>query len=119
MPARLERFQQSGDLHFLTFSCHARLPHLGDPHVCSLFEHALEAVRRRYVLFVFGYVIMSEHVHMLVSEPKRATLAHAIQALKTSVAKQCEQKPFWLSRYHDFNVYSREKHIEKLRYLHR
>jgi putative transposase len=119
MPARLERFQRGGDLHFLTFSCHARLPYLGDPNVCGLFEHALEAVRRRYVLFVFGYVIMPEHVHMLVSEPKRATLAHAIQALKTSVAKQSERKPFWLSRYHDFNVYSREKHIEKLRYLHR
>jgi putative transposase len=76
-------------------------------------------VRRRYVFFVFGYVVMPEHVHLLVSEPKRAALDHAIQALKTSVAKQCEQRPFWLARYYDFNVYSAAKHREKLRYLHR
>jgi putative transposase len=119
MPARLERFQQSGDLHFLTFSCHARLPYLNDPLVCERFEHALETVRKRYVFFVFGYVIMPEHVHLLVSEPKRTSLAIAIQALKTSVAKQHEQKPFWIPRYYDFNVYSRAKHTEKLRYLHR
>ena len=97
----------------------ARLPYLSDPSVCDSFERALETIRRRYVLFVFGYVVMPEHVHLLVSEPRRATLANATQALKTSVAKQSEKKPFWLSRYHDFNVYSRAKHTETLRYLHR
>ena len=76
-------------------------------------------VRRRYVFFVFGYVIMPEHVHLLVSEPQRAGLEHAIQALKTSVSKQCQQRPFWLPRYYDFNVHSEAKHKEKLRYLHR
>lgn len=119
MPARLERFQNSGELHFLTFSCHGRLPYLGDPKACEVFERALEMVRMRYVFFVFGYVIMPEHVHLLVSEPKRAGLDHAIQALKTSVSKQCKHKPFWLPRYYDFNIRSTEKHTEKLRYLHR
>ena len=92
MPSQLERFQETGDLHFLTFSFHARLPYLNDPHVCELFEHSLEAIRRRYVFFVFGYVIMPEHVHLLLSELKRFTVAHAIQALKTSVAKQCRER---------------------------
>jgi len=26
---------------------------------------------------------------------------------------------FWQPRYHDFNVYSRKKHVQKLRYIHR
>ena len=119
MPARLERYQQGGDFHFLTFSCHDRLPFLANPRSCNLFEHALETTRRRYVFFVLGYVIMPEHVHLLVSEPRRATLDRAIQALKTSVSKQSEQRPFWLARYYDFNVHSEDKRIEKLRYLHR
>jgi putative transposase len=76
-------------------------------------------MRKRYVFFVYGYVIMPEHVHLLVSEPKRAKLDRAIQALKTSVAKQCDEKPFWLPRYYDFNVHSELKRKEKLRYLHR
>jgi len=56
---------------------------------------------------------------LLVSEPARGVLAQAIQALKTSVSKQSAQRPFWLVRYYDFNVYSQEKRIEKLRYMHR
>jgi len=119
MPDRLERFQHSGGFHFLTFSCHARLPYLASTAASDLFEHTLEAMRRRYVFHVFGYVVMPEHVHLLVSEPRRAVLAHAIQALKTSVAKQSRQRPFWLVRYYDFNVRSETKRTEKLRYLHR
>jgi putative transposase len=76
-------------------------------------------MRRRYVFHVFGYVIMPEHVHMLVSEPGRGRLDSAIQALKTSVSKQSDQRPFWLARYHDFNVHSEEKRVEKLKYIHR
>jgi putative transposase len=117
--ARLERFQHEGGLHFLTFSCHGRLPYLASESACELFERSLEATRRRYVLFVFGYVVMPEHVHLLVSEPRRGMLDRAIQALKTSVAKQSSQRPFWLARYYDFNVRSEAKRIEKLRYIHR
>jgi putative transposase len=119
MPDRLERFQQTGDSHFLTFSCHDRLPYFGAAQASALFERSLEAMRRRYVLFVFGYVVMPEHVHLLVSEPRRGMLDRAIQSLKTSVSKQCTQRPFWLKRYYDFNVHSEEKRIEKLRYIHR
>jgi putative transposase len=62
---------------------------------------------------------MPEHVHLLVSEPKRSSLDRAIQAIKTSVSKQAMERPFWLPRYYDFNVFSGEKRIEKLKYIHR
>ena len=119
MPDRLQRFQESGDLHFITFSCQDRSPYLCDGCSREIFECSLEAIRRRYVLHVYGYVVMPEHVHVLLSEPKRFALDTAIQALKTSVSKQCRQSPFWLPRYYDFNVFSQKKRIEKLRYMHR
>jgi putative transposase len=119
MPTGLKRFQQGGGSHFLTFSCYGRLPYFSDPAACRIFEHALEMTRRRYVFHVFGYVIMPEHVHLLVSEPRLETLARAIQGLKTSVSKQCRQQPFWLARYYDFNINTEDKRIEKLRYVHR
>jgi putative transposase len=119
MPSKLERFQHAGGFHFLTFSCHGRLPYLATAAACDLFERSLEMVRRRYVFFVLGYVIMPEHVHLLVSEPSRLALDRAIQALKTSISKQSVQRPFWLVRYYDFNVRSEAKRIEKLRYMHR
>ena len=119
MPSKLKRYQKTGDFHFLTFSCYNRLPYLTGAAVIEQFERALERARRKYVFHIFGYVVMPEHVHLLVSEPKRGTLDRAIQALKTSVSKQSVQKPFWQARYYDFNVWSQSKIREKLRYMHR
>ena len=62
---------------------------------------------------------MPEHVHLLVSEPRRVLLAKAWQALKLSVSVQRSERPFWLHRYYDFNVFSPDKRTERLRYIHR
>jgi putative transposase len=76
-------------------------------------------MRKRYSFVVCGYVVMPEHVHLLVSEPKKALLSKAIQALKLSVSVQSRERPFWQARYYDFNVHNEEKRVEKLRYMHR
>ena len=119
MPSRLKRYQQAGGGHFLTFSCHGRLPYLHQRAAYELFLRSLEQTRRGYAFHVFGYVLMPEHVHLLVNEPKSGTLARAIQALKTSVSKQSPQRPFWLPRYYDFNVRGEDTMGQKLRYMHR
>ncbi len=85
----------------------------------ELFEDALERVRRRYQFVVGGYVVMPEHVHLLVNEPRRALLSKAIQALKLSVTMRSRERPFWQAHYYDFNVSTHEKFVEKLRYIHR
>lgn len=122
MPWSLQRIQQAKCLHFLTFSCHHRDPLLSDPRSRDLFEHTLERVRQWYGFFICGYVIMPEHVHLLISEPERRTLAQVLQMLKQNTAHQLhtpEGSPFWLPRYYDFNVWSEDKKVEKLRYMHR
>jgi putative transposase len=119
MPNGLVRYQQSGCFHFVTFSCFHRLPHLGRVEAQSLFERSLEVMRIRYDFVVSGYVIMPEHVHLLMSEPTNALLSKAIQALKLSVSVQQTERPFWQARYYDFNVHNELKRVEKLRYMHR
>ncbi len=119
MPSRLKRYQQTGDLHFLTFSCCQRRPLLRTSDHRDLFERVLENARIRYGFFVCGYVIMPEHVHLLVSEPKDRPLSSALNGLKLSVSKQIGVGQFWEQRYYDFNVWTEKKRIEKLRYMHR
>ena len=119
MPRGLVRYQQTGDFHFLTFSCYRRLAYLNPAAARELFESALERIRRRYCFVVAGYVVMPEHEHLLVSEPRRGTLARVVQALKLSVSLRRPERPFWQARYYDFNVHSEEKRVEKLRYMHR
>jgi len=121
VPWGLKRFQQSGHLHFITFSCYHRLPLLSGPHARNLAERALEQSRRRWDFFVTGYVIMPEHMHLLISEPERGQLWQVIQAIKQSVSRRLASsgESFWQERYYDFNVWSERKRIEKLRYIHR
>jgi putative transposase len=70
---------------------------------------------------VYGYVVMPEHVHLLVNEPEGGPLSIVIQSLKQTVARMLrfEGPHFWERRYYDFNVWSERKRIEKLRYIHR
>lgn len=121
MPSRLKRFQESGQTHFVTFCCYHRRPSLISAAAKSMFEDALERVRGSFRLRVFGYVVMPEHVHLLVSEPQRGKLSHAIKSLKQGVARRLIGKAehFWQKRYYDFNVRDHTQFVEKLRYIHR
>jgi putative transposase len=121
MPSGLKRYQEKRDLHFITFSCYHRDPLLSAPDARVLFEKVLERTRVRYGFFVTAYVVMPEHVHLLVSEPERGTLASAIQAVKQSVSRTLigEHEHCWQERYYDFNVYTAKKRIEKICYIHR
>jgi putative transposase len=118
MPTGLVRYQHTGHFHFLTFSCHRRQPFFRSAKGRSLFERSLETMRIRYDFVVSGYVVMPEHVHLLVSEPRATVLSTAIQALKLSVSVQSRQRPFWQARYYDFNVYTPRKRSEKIEYMH-
>jgi len=144
MPEHPRRFYGGRDLHFLTFSCFQRQPFLNQADRAELFLRILERARRRYRLVVAGYVVMPEHVHLLVSEPQRENLSTAIQALKLGFVRSLRiladagvpmsrkrgetwgtprpasiPERFWQARFYDFNVWTEKKRIEKLRYIHR
>ena len=121
MPSNLQRFHDSGQTHFITFSCWHRRPNFADAATRPVFEAAVERVRRAFLLRVYGYVVMPDHVHLLLSEPRRETLAVAIKSLKQGVSRRLigSAPRFWQKRYYDFNVHSQEKFQEKLRYIHR
>jgi putative transposase len=114
----LERRQGEGDLQFVTFSCYQRRDHLENAAARDLFEEALARMCRCHQFDVFGYVVMPEHVHLLLGEPAKNLLAVALQALKISVSKRAKESPFWQARYYDFNVFTWSKRVEKLDYIH-
>jgi putative transposase len=70
---------------------------------------------------------MPEHVHLLISEPERSTVANAIQSLKISSSMRStrlcnggeQRPPQWQKRYYDRNVRDYDEFVEKLRYIHR
>jgi putative transposase len=121
MPSNLKRYQTEGHYHFITFSCYRRLPYLDNDRARIVFEEALEKLRQRHQFFLFGYVLMPEHVHMLLTEPKVRPLGTTLSVLKGETSKllKGERVQFWQVRYYDFNVITSRKFVEKLRYIHR
>jgi REP-associated tyrosine transposase len=121
MPWSLLRFQQTGDIHFITFSCYRRRPLLQSSASRDYFEATLEHVRRWYGLCIIGYVVMPEHVHLLLTEPERRSLAIAIQMLKQVSGRKLaipDKSPFWQRRYYDRNVRGTEELYNALNYIH-
>jgi putative transposase len=147
MPWGLTRFQHSGQSHFVTFCCYHRGRLLTTDESRRIFELALERVRRKFRLQVYGYVVMREHVHLLLSEPQldtsggrtaplkpkdglngpplgelqQHTLADAVKSLKQGVSRRLigAAEHFWQKRYYDLNIRDYPQLVEKLRYIHR
>lgn len=124
MPSGLRRYHHSGQSHFLTFSCYHRQLRFQSAVAYGLFLTCLENMRVKFGVYVYGYVVMPEHVHLLVSEPKRQTLADAMHYLKLSFTKRLRREsatakgPFWQARGYDRNVRNAEEFAVKLRYMH-
>lgn len=66
LPYGLKRLQKAETLHFITFSCFQRLPFLESPGPKDTVEAILEQMRARNQARVYAYVLMPEHVHLLL-----------------------------------------------------
>jgi putative transposase len=64
------------------------MPFLDSVAARESFERELERVRCWYGCYVTGYVVMPEHVHLLISEPERNTLSVVIQMLKQITSRK-------------------------------
>jgi putative transposase len=139
MRNRLKGYCGLGHLHFITFSCYERRPLLGRPHARNLFVKVLGEVREAHGFLLVGYVVMPDHVHLLIGEPRRGTVSTAWQVLKQRVSRSTvgkrrpelehqrelqipgptqEAPRFWQRRFYDFNVWSWRKRKEKLEDMH-
>ena len=139
MPRNLHRYYGAGYLHFITTSCYQRSALLGGPANRDLFLEVMEQVRRRYRFVVVGYVVMPEHVHLLLGEPERGDPSIVMKVLKQSFARRLlgrtraaadprqsslwdtalTEGHVWQHRFYDFVVFSEKKRVQKLRYMHR
>jgi len=135
----LKRYYGSGDLHFVTFSCYRRRPYLGTARARNRFVRILQEVRIRHEFELIGYVVMPEHVHLLIGEPAKGNPSRVLQVLKQKVSRALrrtqvrptkqmvfrfddqeeESKAFWQRRFYDFNVWGEKKLKQKLEYMHR
>jgi REP element-mobilizing transposase RayT len=87
MPSGLHRTYGAHHLHFITSSCYRRLPFLRTARSRDTFLAILEQTRERYRFVVVGYVVMPEHIHLLLTEPEVGSLSTVMQVVKQRTAR--------------------------------
>ena len=135
---KLRHYDHLGTARFITFSCLKRHKLLTEPAVITDFLDELDRIRGRHNIKLLAYVVMPEHVHLVLYPPDLTRFGPTIGELKSKSAskiltKQLIELPsdcwirkdgrlrraFWLPRCYDHNCQDTETVIEKINYCHK
>ena len=94
------------DIHCLTFSTFRRQPFFPGKHAADWFLQALAAARQRCRFHLFAYVIMPEHVHLVLQPSPGVRMQMVLWHLKRPVTAQAlvwvkDCRPEFLTRMTD------------------
>ena len=134
---RLRHFDHLNTARFITFCCYRRHKFLTNGTVIEIFLDSLSKMKEKYALRLFGYVIMPEHVHLVLHPQDGTTLGKVMGELKSKSAvkviekrlaplpSDCrvmkngiERRAFWQPRCYDHNCRTEETVFEKINYCH-
>jgi putative transposase len=136
---RLRRYERSRDVRFLTFSCFRRLQLLGNDKIKDAFVEHLHETQRATNCKLYAWVVMPEHVHLLLTPDQAvADVPRILRLLKGAFAHRVLERwreldapilrrvqsadgteHFWQSGGgYDRNIISEEAFYEKLQYIH-
>ncbi|QDT63792.1 REP-associated tyrosine transposase [Calycomorphotria hydatis] len=126
-------FDQELDTHFVTFSCFKRRNLLQHDRAKRIVLGQLEAQLKKRDGCCLGFVIMPDHIHLLIWFSETNQVSRFMDEWKSESSKEikkfyessfpnyCEhldESSVWQARYYDFNVFTEEKMMEKLNYIH-
>jgi len=131
-----------GQAHYLTFSCFRNQPFLAKERTCQWLIDAIKSARVKNSFELWAWVIMPEHVHLLLLPMGDTKINKILTAVKLSVGKTAsiwvrENSPEFLAKMtdtqpngkefvrfwqrgggYDRNIYSVDEVYEKINYIH-
>lgn len=89
---RKRTFNDPGHAHFLTFSCYRRWPLLSKDRSRQWLIDAIDGSRNKFDFDVWAYVIMPEHVHLLIwPRQPEYSLPTILAAIKRPVSRLAKE----------------------------
>ena len=138
--SQLYHFNNLGSARFVTFSCYHNYNLFKTSETKDIFVKRLSDMRGKYNYKLYGYVVMPNHVHLVMLPTKETTIGQIIGTLKSITAREIinlwkdkelpifeklkvhrdgkERFAFWQRRYYDHNCRSKDTVIEKINYCH-
>ncbi len=138
----VRHYNSPGQAHFLTFSCHGNIPLLNRNRTANWFIEAIIRAKARYDFALWAYVIMPDHVHLVVfSLSCSSDIPGFLKSIKQSTSRKAkiylkENNVDWLNKLtvrrgnktvfrfwqsgpgYDRNITSDEELFEKIEYIH-
>jgi|WetSurMetagenome_2_1015567.scaffolds.fasta_scaffold222838_1 putative transposase len=123
---KLRHYDDSAGARFVTFNCFRDGEYLSSREAkLLLIKHILEA-REKHGFKLMGYVIMPDHVHLVLLPSDGMKLGLVIREIKSKMAREyfaaygvpAGTHVFWQKRCHDRNCRSADEAKEKINYCH-
>ncbi|MCA9249991.1 MAG: transposase [Phycisphaerae bacterium] len=95
MPSHLRRQDELNQVHFTTFCCYRRLQFFRHAIVCDAFIETMKTVRAKLDIRWLGYVVMPEHIHLLLLPQAENTgdpvpISNVLHDLKGLSGRHCK-----------------------------
>lgn len=82
-------YNDPGHAHELTFTTYHRVPLFASEALCSLFLECLSEARKKHEFEIWAFVLMSDHVHLLVWPiNERYSMPTILKAIKQPFARR-------------------------------
>ena len=134
----LKRYEGLGDIRYLTCSCYRRLPLFQNDKIKDAFTTYLGKSRDRLAFNLYAWVVMPEHLHILLKPAPRQDVSQVLRGIKAGFAKTTIERwreldapilgritdssgraRFWQTGGgYDRNVFTEKQLVQKIGYIH-
>jgi len=136
---KIKHYTDLGHAHFITLVINKRRAVFLNSETARKAIQAIEFYQKSFFIKILGYVIMPDHVHLIVWPQGKKTLEEFVRDYKKYLAKEILQRltisektkvllgrpqkrnhlfQIWQKGYYDFNIYNQQTLNEKLNYMH-
>ena len=124
MRRRHQQLDFAGSIHFVTATARVRGSWFVEAGLCTRILEMLEWYRAKHDQRCLGYVLMPDHLHVLLHQTEAGAFVSQLMAgFKRETSKQTRPDGFpaanlWADRYDDVPVPGHDAVMNKLVYLH-
>lgn len=91
---------QNQTMMFITANILNRRKIFADPACANEAVLALYKTQQIHPFFLYGFVIMPDHCHLLISVPENGSVSKIMHTFKRAVSFAIDQGSIWQSRFH-------------------
>ena len=122
MRVKLPRYNEENECHFITSVTRERKPIFHDVNNIEILIETIRFYQRRGDIHLLGYVVMPDHVHLMLI-PQKGTISDVMRNIKAYSATTIRQRAkidsdVWQNSFYDHIVTGRRDFESKLNYMH-